>query len=122
MKSPKQLTLEKKILKMLSGKALSAAEIMINDEEIQYLQDYANTVSIKRLHYNDHGPVHMRKVVLNSLMLIALLNQAGIRFNIEKEEIGTFEDTKIAVLIASFLHDIGMMIGTESKGPQGDRK
>ena len=96
---------------MLSGKALKAAEIMINDEEIQYLQDYANTVSIKRLQYNDHGPVHMRKVVLNSLMLIALLNQAGIKFNIEKEEIGTFEDTKIAVLIASFLHDIGMTIG-----------
>ncbi len=119
MKSPKQLTLEKKILKMLSGKALSAAKIMINDEEIKYLQDYANTVSIKRLHYNDHGPVHMRKVVLNSLMLIALLNQAGIRFNIEKEEIGTFEDTKIAVLIASFLHDIGMTIVRESHEQMG---
>ncbi len=61
MKSPKQLTLEKKIVKTLSGKALAAAEIMINDEEIQYLQDYANTVSIKRLQYNDHGPVHSKK-------------------------------------------------------------
>ncbi len=119
MKSPKQLTLEKKIVEMLSGKALTAAEIMINDEEIQYLQDYANTVSIKRLQYNDHGPVHMRKVVFNSLMLTALLNQAGIKFNIEKEEIGTFEDTKIAVLIASFLHDIGMTIGRENHEQMG---
>jgi hypothetical protein len=74
MKSPKQLTLEKKILKMLSGKALSAAEIMINDEEIQYLQDYANTVSIKRLQYNDHGPVHMRKVVPAVRIIERLLN------------------------------------------------
>jgi metal-dependent HD superfamily phosphatase/phosphodiesterase len=114
MKSPKQLMLEKKILEMLSGKVLTAARLLINDEEIQYLQDYANTVSIKRLNYNDHGPVHMRKVVLNSLILINLLDAAGIKFNIEKEEIGTFEDTKIVVLTAAFLHDIGMTIGREN--------
>ena len=114
MKSPKQFALEKKILNMLSGKALKAAEILIQDKEIQYLQDYANTVSIKRLHYNDHGPVHMRKVVLNSLVLLDLLNKAGIMLSLERENVGTFEDSKIAVLIASFLHDIGMTIGREN--------
>jgi metal-dependent HD superfamily phosphatase/phosphodiesterase len=119
MKSPKQLSLEKKIFKILSGKALKAAEMLINDEEIGYLQDYANTVSIKRLHYNDHGPVHMRKVVLNSLKLIDLLNQASIKFSLEKEDIGTFEDSKVAVLIASFLHDVGMTIGRENHEQMG---
>jgi metal-dependent HD superfamily phosphatase/phosphodiesterase len=119
MKSPKQLSLEKKIVTMLSGKALQAAELLISDKEIGYMQDYANTVSIKRLHYNDHGPVHMRKVVLNSLMLLHLLNQAGIKFSLEKEEIGTYEDSKVAVLIASFLHDVGMTIGRENHEQMG---
>jgi len=114
MKSPKQVALEKKILKMLSGKALKTAEMLIRDQEIQHLQDYANTVSIKRLHYNDHGPVHMRKVALNSLLLIDLLNEASIMLSLESEGVGTFEDSKIAVLIASFLHDIGMTIGREN--------
>ena len=114
MKSPKQVALEKKILKMLSGKVLKTAEMLIHDLEIQYLQDYANTVSIKRLHYNDHGPVHMRKVALNSLLLIDLLNKNGIKLSLESEGIGTFKDSKIVVLIASFLHDIGMTIGREN--------
>lgn len=119
MKSPKQISIDKKILKMLSGKALETAELLEHDKEIRYLQDYANTVSIKRLHYNDHGPVHMRKVALNSLLLAGLLNKSGIKLNLESEKVGTFEDSKIAILIASFLHDIGMTIGRENHEHEG---
>ena len=119
MKSPKQHVIEKKIVKMLSGKALEAAKILIHDHEIQYLQDYANTVSIKRLHYNDHGPVHMRKVALNSIILAELLHEADVKLSLEEEEIGTFEDSKVAVLIASFLHDIGMTVGRENHEQSG---
>jgi metal-dependent HD superfamily phosphatase/phosphodiesterase len=119
MKSPKQVSLEKKIARRLSGKSLKAAELLFSDSEIQYLQEYANTVSIKRLHYNDHGPVHMRKVLLNSLILIDLLHQAGITVSLEKEEIGTFEDSRIAVSIASSLHDIGMTVGREEHENMG---
>jgi uncharacterized protein len=113
MKSPKQLSLEKKIRQLLAGKSLLAAETIFADPEVQSLQDYANTVSIKRLHYNDHGPVHMRKVLLNSLLLIDLLGRAGIPLSLESEEIGTLEDSRVAVLIAACLHDVGMTIGRE---------
>jgi len=114
MGSHTQLNLERKILKMLSGKALKTAKLLFSDEEAQFLQDYANTVSIKRLHYNDHGPVHMRKVLLNSLLLMDLLNKAGVKFSLENEGIGTFEDSKIAVIMAAFLHDVGMSVGRET--------
>ncbi|MCK5023067.1 MAG: phosphohydrolase [Candidatus Aenigmarchaeota archaeon] len=114
MKSPKELALDKKILGMLSGKALEVAKIMINDEEIHYLQDYANTVSIKRLDYNDHGPVHMRTVVINALTMMDILNSTKTKFNLEKECVGTFEDSKISVMIAAFLHDTGMAVGREN--------
>ena len=114
MKSPKQESIEKKILALLSGMPLKAAQRLIGDKEIQHLQDYANTVSIKRLNYNDHGPVHMRKVVLNALMILDLLERAGIKLSLEKEGIGTCDDSRIVVLVASFLHDIGMTVGREN--------
>jgi len=114
MKSPKEIALDKKILGMLSGKPLQTAKLMLGDPEIHHLQDYANTVSIKRLGYNDHGPVHMRMVVINSLVMLDLLKKAGISLNLESEGVGSFEDSKIAVLLASFLHDIGMTVGRES--------
>jgi len=119
MKSQKEISLDKKILSMLSGRALAAAEIILADTEIQHIQEYANTVSIKRLGYNDHGPVHMRTVAINSLIMIDLLHDAGIKLNLEDEEAGTFEDSKIAVLLAGFLHDIGMSVGRENHEHHG---
>ena len=113
MQSPKELALDRRIRKALKGKALSVAETLLADEEVHSLQDYANIVSIKRLHYNDHGPVHMRKVALNALQMMDLLQRKGVSLSLEREGAGTFEDSKIAVLLAAFLHDIGMTVGRE---------
>jgi metal-dependent HD superfamily phosphatase/phosphodiesterase len=74
------------------------------------MQEYANVVSIKRLGFNDHGPVHMRKAALNAMIMFNLLDDAKIVFNLEKEEQGTVEDSRIAVLVASLLHDLGMTV------------
>ena len=86
---------------------------MIDDPEIKFLQDYANTVSIKRLNYNDHGPVHMRTVTLNCIKMAAILKKKGIKFSLEKEDCGNREDSMISVLTAAFLHDIGMSTGRQ---------
>ncbi|MDC7228179.1 MAG: HD domain-containing protein [Spirochaetales bacterium] len=111
MKSPKETALDRKILKEINGKCRRTVEYMINDPEIKHLQDYANTVSIKRLHYNDHGPVHMRMVALNAVHMAVLLREKGIAFSLENEGCGSFDDSLTAILIAAFLHDIGMSIG-----------
>ncbi|MCK4980230.1 MAG: phosphohydrolase [Candidatus Delongbacteria bacterium] len=116
MTSPKQKALDKALLKGLKGKVLKTAETLISDPEISIFQDYANTVSITRLNFNDHGPVHMRQVAINAMKLMKIMkimNESGIKFNLESEKIGTIEDSMIAVLIASFLHDIGMSIGRD---------
>lgn len=113
MKSQKEIALDNKILSLVSGVAQKTVELLINDQEIHHLQEYANIVSIKRLGYNDHGPVHMRTVCINALTMADLLNAAGIKLNLEKEEIGTFEDSKVVLLLAGFMHDIGMSIGRE---------
>ena len=113
-KSNKQLSLEKKILDLLTGKARKAAEIIFNHNELQAMQDYANIVSIKRLGYNDHGPVHMRKAALNSIIMFNLLDEKGIKLNLETEGVATNDDSLLAVFIASVLHDLGMTVARDS--------
>ena len=109
-KSVKQSSLEERIIKLLSGKPLMAATLLFEDEQLQAMQEYANIVSIKRLGYNDHGPVHMRKATYYSIKMFNLLHEAGIEMNLEKEHVGTADDSLVSVLFAALLHDLGMMI------------
>lgn len=115
MKSVKELSIESKITKRLENSplCLELVNYLFNDEELQEMQDYANNVSIKRLGYNDHGPVHMRQVCANAIKMLNLLQDSGIKTSLEKEEIGTFEDSMCAVIIAGLMHDLGMMIGRQ---------
>jgi metal-dependent HD superfamily phosphatase/phosphodiesterase len=106
--SKKETALNEKLLSLLTGRTRQLAELLVNDEEIGTLQNYANTVSIKRLGFNDHGPVHMRQAAINGMKLAHLLKEAGISMSLEKEEAGSYEDSLCAILLASFLHDSGM--------------
>jgi metal-dependent HD superfamily phosphatase/phosphodiesterase len=118
MKSQKELSINSKIIQAIEtlgikGRALEAAKQITEDEEVQSIQEYANTVSIVRLGYNDHGPVHMRTVALNVIIMMGLLRQAGIKTSLETEGVGDFEDSLIAVIFAAMLHDLGMSIGRQ---------
>ncbi len=112
-KSVKQLRMEERILKLLEGKPLQAAQLLFADDQLQAAQEYANVVSIKRLGYNDHGPVHMRKATYNAIKMFKLLHEADIQMNLEIEHSGTADDSLIAVFMASMLHDLGMSITRE---------
>ncbi|MCL2126697.1 MAG: HD domain-containing protein [Treponema sp.] len=118
MKSGKEISLDGKLAETvdsfgLSGKAAAAMRFILQDDEIQLAQEYANTVSIVRLGYNDHGPVHMRTVAMNALVMMKLLRQADIRTSLEKDACGDFEDSLIAVICACLLHDLGMAVGRQ---------
>lgn len=115
MKSAKELSAENKIIEKLQDypKCLEAIKIIFADEELQEMQDYANVVSIKRLGFNDHGPVHMRQVCINAIKMLSLLKKADIQTSLEKEEVGTFEDSLCAITMASLMHDLGMAAGRQ---------
>ena len=118
MRSHKEQAIDNNIIKTLesfklSGKALLLAKLILNDKETQAIQEYANTVSIVRLGINDHGPVHMRIVVQNILKMAKLLKDAGIKTSLEKEEVGNFEDSLMAMMLAGMFHDAGMGVGRQ---------
>ena len=115
MKSIKEVNTETKIQERLKNnpQCLALVNYLFADEELQELQEYANNVSIRRLGYNDHGPVHMRQVVGNAKKMLNILHDCGIKTSLEKEEIGTFEDSMCAVILAGMMHDLGMAIGRQ---------
>ena len=105
MKSVKETILEEKILRRLDGHPFpeALARDLFSDEEVQHIQDYANVVSIRRLGFNDHGPVHMRQVAYNAIKALSILHEAGVRTSLEEDGAGSFEDSLAAVLLAGFL-------------------
>ena len=123
MKSPKEInvdqklmTLTKEIIELTAEKdqlPLLVIKELIDDPEIEAIQNYANNVSIVRLGFNDHGPVHMRTVCRNALKMLKILSLSGIRTSLEDEQDGSFSDSVTAVILADFFHDFGMTIGRQ---------
>jgi metal-dependent HD superfamily phosphatase/phosphodiesterase len=52
----------------------------------------------------------MRQVAYNSIQMLALLKDAGIRTSLETEDSGNYDDSLCAVMLSSFLHDLGMSV------------
>ena len=115
MKSVKEVSTENKIQDRLKNNpiCLKLVNYLFADDELQEMQDYANNVSIKRLGFNDHGPVHMRQVVGNAIKMLNILHDSGIQTSLEQEQVGTFEDSMCAVILAGLMHDLGMAIGRQ---------
>jgi metal-dependent HD superfamily phosphatase/phosphodiesterase len=91
-------------------KLLRVVDLLLGEKLLGVIQNYANIVSIQRLGYNDHGPVHARIVTLNALRIFDLLVAGGVQPSIVQEEVATHEDARIAVVLAAFLHDLGMSV------------
>ncbi|GAB4323267.1 MAG: HD domain-containing protein [Candidatus Sumerlaeia bacterium] len=98
------------LLERHEGRVRTLLEGLLADRDIQAYQCYANVVSVRRLGFNDHGPVHKRLTTYNALKVLRLLHQAGIPTSLEKEHVGTYEDSQIAVALGCFLHDLGMAV------------
>lgn len=106
--SPKEQGLNEALLSRTQGPVHDLLTRLLADEEVHLYHSYANTVSVRRLGYNDHGPVHARITTYNALKLMRLLHEDGLRMSIEEEEVGSYQDAQVAVALGCFLHDVGM--------------
>lgn len=112
--SPKQTELDNALLTRTTGKVNRVLAWLLEDEEIDQYHSWANVVSVRRLGYNDHGPVHARISTYNALKILGLLNDADVAPSLVREEVGDFEDAQVAVALGCFLHDVGMGVAREN--------
>ncbi|MGB9703371.1 MAG: HD domain-containing protein [Candidatus Micrarchaeales archaeon] len=95
-------------------KATELIKILENDKEVNNLLELSNMVTMLRLHMNDHGKTHSKIVSLNSIKIYNILSKNKILGNIQKEGLGGIEEEYIALLLGSYLHDIGNSISREN--------
>jgi metal-dependent HD superfamily phosphatase/phosphodiesterase len=78
------------------------------DEETNTLQNLANYIAVRKLGYNDHGPIHARIVTANGLKLLRIILDNG---KVELDSIKglgmSVDDAHLIVSAACFLHDVG---------------
>ena len=56
-------------------------ELLEGNEEVQDYLELCNEMVVKRLYYNDHGPMHARIVAGAALEIFDVLRSSGVRFS-----------------------------------------
>lgn len=89
-------------------KARRLFELLTADEEMNTLLNLANFIAVRKLGYNDHGPIHAKIVAANSITILKVLLESG---KIELDSISklgmTEDDAHLIVVAGSLLHDVG---------------
>src|SRR5438309_6822243 len=91
------------------SRTAQTVQLLENDIEVQTLWYMANRTS-KRAAVNDHGPVHVRTAMHHGDTLLRLLMEAGVQPNCITDHAMSEDDTRVVVLLALALHDVGMSI------------
>ena len=81
-------------------------DLLENDAEVQTYLRMANAMVVKRMHYNDHGPVHARIAAGSSLEIFSLLNRI-VEPTTVANGVCDLEGAKMVIMCGSYLHDIG---------------
>ena len=86
-------------------------KLLRSDPEVNALLEMSNTNTVKRLLYNDHGPVHALIVTGAALEIFEILLDAGIQPSSMVDEVVPSDDyARLIILWAAYLHDIGNAI------------
>ena len=89
-------------------KALRMFEILQADEEVSTLLNLANFIAVRKLGYNDHGPIHARICAANGIRILQILQESGVVKLDSVHGLGMAEeDAYLIILAACMLHDIG---------------
>lgn len=106
----------KAIAENLKGfpKALKFFEMLRADEETSVYMSLANYIAVRKLGYNDHGPIHARIVTANGLRILKLVLDTEELVPDSIKGLGLSEDDAHLIVAAGcFLHDIGNAIHRE---------
>ncbi len=81
-------------------------DLLEGDAEVQTYLRMSNEMVVKRLNYNDHGPIHAKIAAGSSLELLKLFTRV-VEPTTVANRICDFEGSKLVTMVGSYLHDIG---------------
>lgn len=89
-------------------------DMLQTDAEVNTYLNLANYIAVRKLGYNDHGPIHARIVTANGVKLLGIiLGSDEIKLD-SISGLGMSEDDAHLIIVAScLLHDIGNAIHRE---------
>jgi metal-dependent HD superfamily phosphatase/phosphodiesterase len=106
--------LEEESIKTINGalknhpNAQKIFQALQDDQETQTLLNLANYIAVKKLGYNDHGPIHAIITAANGLQLIGLVIDGKIVELDSIKGLGLSEDDAHVITVAGcYLHDVG---------------
>ncbi|TXT56950.1 MAG: hypothetical protein BAJATHORv1_20548 [Candidatus Thorarchaeota archaeon] len=107
-------TLKQRVRRMFKNNELCtlAFDALEDDIEVQTLLEDSNRMAIDRLGFSDHGHIHSLIVTMNGMKLFQAL-KGVVSPTIVQEDTGTIKDAQLIVLLACYLHDIGMSVHRE---------
>ena len=89
-----------------------AFNLLQEDLEIQSYLRMANIMAVKRLGYNDHGPVHAKIIAGSALEIFKLLTTRVEPSSVAHGVCG-YDDASLIVLLGAYLHDLGNAVHRE---------
>ncbi len=94
--------------------ALKLFQMLQADEETNTYLSLANYIAVRKLGYNDHGPIHARIVTANGLRLLRIILDSDAVALDSVKGLGMSEDDAHLIVVAGcFLHDIGNAVHRE---------
>jgi len=94
--------------------AAKVFNLLQNDEETNTLLGLANYIAVKKLGYNDHGPIHARIVTANGIKILKIIMDSKEVPLDSITGLGLTEDDAHVIVVAScFLHDVGNAVHRE---------
>jgi hypothetical protein len=94
--------------------ALKLFQMLQDDEETNTLLSLANYIAVRKLGYNDHGPIHARIVTANGIKLLRIILDSKEIALDSIHGLGMSEDDAHLIVVAGcMLHDIGNAVHRE---------
>ena len=89
-------------------RAMKLFNMLQSDEETNTLLNLANFIAVRKLGYNDHGPIHARICAANGVRILDLIMQSDEVDLDSVEGLGMTEDDAYLIVVAAcMLHDVG---------------
>jgi hypothetical protein len=93
--------------------------LLASDIHANALWNLSNYLTVGKLNYNDHGPIHARVTAAYAMQFMTLLSEHDVPFDVVKSGAGDLDDTFLVVLAGIMLHDIGNALHREGHEAMG---